>query len=136
MPPDTLGVLLECKMNKPEAKAMLDDEIDRFRTIPYPELVGMVGGPAYVCERTGVSGETYQIEIEAFWDTSRKMRVRVAGSCDESPHKPVFWNIPVLRWIPIYVSSVTWTFSRDENGTDEKRSSDVMTGISEHEEQK
>ena len=108
-------------MHKAEAKAILDAEIDRFRTMPFPELVAATTNPVYACERTGESGETYQIEIETFWETSEKKRVRVVGSCDESPHKPVFWRIPILRWIPIYVSSVTWTFSRDEKGTDEER---------------
>lgn len=118
-------------MNKPEAKAILDAEIDRFRTMPFSELVVATGGPVYVCERTGASGEAYQIEIEAFWETSRKKRVRVVGSCDESPHRPLFWNFPVLRWIPIYMSSVTWTFSRDEQGTDEKRQNQALHATSE-----
>jgi hypothetical protein len=113
-------------MNKPEAKAVLDAEMDRFRTMPFEELVGSVGGPVYVCERTGASGAPYQIEIEAFWENARKKRVRVVGSCDELPHKPVFWKIPVLRWLPIYVSSVTWTFSRDRSGTDEDRQNHTL----------
>ena len=107
-------------MNKTEAKAILEAEIDRFRTMPYVDLVASVGGQVYTCERVGASGEMYQVEIEAFWESSARKRVRVVGSCDESPHKPVFWRVPLLRWIPICAASVTWTFSRDENGTDER----------------
>ncbi len=106
-------------MSKTEAKAILDAELDSFRTMPYAELVALIGR-VHTPERVGVSGETYQVEIEAFWENSAKKRVRVVGSCDESPHKPVFWNVPLLRWVPIYVSSATWTFSRDEGGTDEQ----------------
>lgn len=116
-------------MNKPEAQAILDGEIDRFRTMPFSELVAATSGPVYVCERTGASGEAYQIEIEAFWETSQKKRVRVVGSCDESPHKPVFWKVPVLRWIPVFMSSVTWTFSRDEKGSDERRQNQQVQPI-------
>jgi hypothetical protein len=108
-------------MNKTEAKAILATEIDRFRTMPYADLVASVGGRVYTCERVGVSGGTYQVEIEAFWENWAKKRVRVVGSCDESPHKPVFWRVPLLRWLPIFASSVTWTFTRDENATDERR---------------
>ena len=107
-------------MNRMEAKAILDAEIDCFRTMPYADLVASIGGQVYTCERVGVSGAMYEVEIEAFWENSAKKRVRVVGSCDESPHKPIFWKLPLLRWVPIYVSSVTWTFSRDENGTDER----------------
>ncbi len=108
------------EMNKDEARAVLDAELERFRTMPYQELVGTVGGEVFTPERIGPSGEKYQLEIETFWENQSKKKVRVVGSADELPHKPIFWKIPVLRWIPIYVSSVTWTFSRDENGTDEK----------------
>ena len=112
------------KMSKTEAKAILDAEIDLFRTMPYADVVASIG-QVYTCERVGVSGATYQVEIEAFWENSAKKRVRVVGSCDKSPHKAIFWRIPLLRWVPIYASSVTWTFSRDENTTDEKRKSTV-----------
>lgn len=107
-------------MNREEAKSVLDVELERFRTMPYQELVGMVGGEAFTPQRVGPSGETYQLEIVTFWENKSKKKVRVVGSADEMPHNPIFWKIPVLRWIPIYVSSVTWTFSRDENGTDEE----------------
>ena len=116
-------------MNKPEARAILDAEIDRFRSMPFPELVTATSGPVYVCERTGASGTPYQIEIEVFWETSHKKRIRIVGSCDESPHKPIFWKIPVLRWIPIYASSVTGTFSRDDKGSDEKRQNKALQAI-------
>jgi hypothetical protein len=108
-------------MNKTEAKTILNAELDRFRTMPYADLGASVGGPVYTCERVGVSGETYLVEIETFWENSAKKRVRVVGSCDESPLKPIFWHIPLLRWIPIYVSAMTWTFNRDENQTDERK---------------
>lgn len=109
------------KMNKTEGKAILEKELDRFRTMPYADLVASIGGgQVYTSERVGMSGATYLVEIEAFWENSAKKRVRVVGSGDESPLRPIFWNIPLLRWIPIYMSSVNWTFSRDEHGTDER----------------
>lgn len=107
-------------MNKAEAKAILDADLDRFRTMSYQDLVNTIGGEVFTAEHTALSGQTYWVEIETFWESQSKKKVRVVGSTDESPHKPIFWKIPVLRWIPVYVSSVTWTFSRDKNGTDEK----------------
>jgi hypothetical protein len=107
-------------MNKTEAKTILNAEFDRFRRMPYADLCALVGGPVYICERVGESGEKYLVEIETFWENRAKKRVRVVGSCDESPLKPFFWHVPLLRWIPIYISAMTQTFSRDENGTDEQ----------------
>jgi hypothetical protein len=102
-------------MNKQEAGILLDAELDRFRSMPYDELIGTIGGEIFTCERTAPSGETYQIEIETCWENQKK-RVRVLGRIDESPHKPVCWKLPILRWIPIYISAVTRTFCREENG--------------------
>ena len=106
-------------MNKAEAKSILHSELDQFRTMSHEELTGMIGGKPYTSERTGDSGATYQIEIETFWEDQSRKKVRVVGSADESPHKPFFWKIPMLRWLPIYITAVTWTFVRDQNGTDE-----------------
>ena len=60
-------------MNKAEAKAILDQELDRFRSMPYEELTGIVGGEVYTAERTAPSGETYQVEIETFWEDQQGM---------------------------------------------------------------
>lgn len=108
-------------MNKTEAKAILSAELDRFRTMPYADLVASVGDAEYTCERVGASGQTYVVEIETFWENWAKKRVRVVGSCDELPLKSILSHVPLLRWIPIYMSSVTWTFSRAENSADELR---------------
>ena len=115
--PNHFSTVLSKKMNKEEARSILDAELERFRTMPYPELVGTIGGEVFTSVRVGPSGAKYQFEIETSWENRSEKEVRVVGSADEFPHKPIFWKIPVLRWIPIYVSSVTWTFSRGETET-------------------
>jgi len=108
------------KMNKEEAGAILDVELERFRSMPYQQLVGTIEGDVFTCERVGASGSSYQIEIQTFWDSRSRTSVRILGSADENPHFPLFWKIPLLRWIPIYGSSVTWSLIRKESATDKE----------------
>ena len=97
-------------MNKAEAKELIRHEVDGLRSKPYADLRKMIGAEPITGQRTGPSGEEYQIEIEAFWDDKPDGNIRVLGSIDESPHKPVFWKIPILRWVPVYTSSVSHDF--------------------------
>jgi hypothetical protein len=97
-------------MNTTEAKELIRSEVDNLRSRPYAVLRKMIGDEPITGERTGPSGEQYQVEIRAFWDSRPDGNIRVQGIIDESPHKSVFWNMPILRWIPIYTSSVTHDF--------------------------
>ena len=97
-------------MNKAEAKQLIQREVDDLRSKPYADLRKMIGDEPITGVRTGPTGEEYQVEIEAFWNNKPDGNIRVLGIIDESPHKPVFWKIPILRWIPIYTSSVTHDF--------------------------
>jgi len=97
-------------MDEAEAKELIQREVDDLRPRPYSKLREMIGAEPITGERTGSSGEPYQVEIEAFWDDKPGGNIRVLGIVDELPHKPVFWRIHILRWIPIYTSSVTHDF--------------------------
>lgn len=108
-------------MNKSEAKAILNSELNLFRNMPYRDLVETIDGDVFTKRCEGSSGKHYQVEIETFWENSWKKKIHIVGSIDEFPHKPLFWKIPVLRWIPIYISSVTQAFTRKEN----KNGSDI-----------
>ena len=103
-------------MNKAEATGLIQHEVDNLRSRSYAELRGMIDAEPITGERTGLSGEKYQFEIESLWDNKPGGNIRVLGIIAESPHKPVFWKIPVLRWIPIYTSSVTHDFIKNPSG--------------------
>ncbi len=97
-------------MNKSEAKAIIQNEVDQLRSKSYDDLRKMIDNGQITGERKGQSGAKYQIEIIAFWDDKIDCNIRVAGTIDESPHKPIFWKIPILNLLPIYISSVNYDF--------------------------
>ena len=86
-------------MNKEEAQSVFYNEIERFRTMPFDDLVQMIGKGAYAAEHVGTSGEKYQIEIKTKWKSRKKNVVRVSGRLriiDPSTEEPNTWNIPLL----------------------------------------
>ena len=90
----------DAEMNKEEAQSVSDNEIERFRTMPFDDLVQMIGKGAYAAEHVGTSGEKYQIEIKTKWKSRKKNVVRVSGSLrdlDLSPKESKTWNIPLLN---------------------------------------
>jgi hypothetical protein len=70
-------------MNKEEAKQIIGNELESLRTKPYSELVLMIDAEPITGERTGSSGNWYQIEIEVFWDHKPGGNIRVLGSIDD-----------------------------------------------------
>jgi hypothetical protein len=62
-------------------------------------------------EVKGASGADYQIEIQFFWDQKAQGDIRVLGSIDENPHRPLF------GFLPIYSSSVMGDFILSPQGT-------------------
>ena len=84
-------------MNKEEAQSVFDREIERFRTIPYDDLVRTIDKDAYTAEHIGASGEKYQIDIKTKWKSRKKNVVRISGRLKEldlSPEDSKTWRIP------------------------------------------
>lgn len=55
-------------MDKTEAKAILEEEVQKYRKRSYDSLTTLVKElDAY--EREGASGVTYQLEVQAVWDS-------------------------------------------------------------------
>jgi len=71
------------KMDKTEAKRILRDELELFRTKSYAELIQMIDTEPITGERIGPSGKNYQIEVEAFWDHKPYGNIRVVGCVDD-----------------------------------------------------
>ncbi len=71
-------------MNKAEAKKILSEQLAQFDGRSHSEFVPLVESQrveAY--EVRSVSGTTYQIEIQFFWDDKPGDTIRVAGSIDD-----------------------------------------------------
>lgn len=70
------------KMNKTEAKQILNKELENYRARPYSELIKMINAEPRTYELTSPSGTWYQLEIQAFWDGKPHGDIRVIGSID------------------------------------------------------
>src|SRR5262245_18360852 len=89
-------------MNKPEMTAIISEHLTRYGRRPFQELRSLVESKQVdVFAVKGPSGADYQIDIQFVWDDQLRGTIRVLGSIDEDPH------LPLLGFLPIYVSSVT-----------------------------
>ena len=69
-------------MNKENAKAILADELRKYRAKPYAALKDMIGQvDAY--QITTPDGITYQIEVQILWDGKPDADIRVIGAIDD-----------------------------------------------------
>jgi hypothetical protein len=87
-------------MDKEEAKSVLNNELDRYRTMSHKDLVRTVGDEVYTTEQMGISGEKYLIQIKIKWKKRRRGIVRISAtirSADESPQESSTWTIPILN---------------------------------------
>ena len=97
--------------------SILSEYLSRFRNHSYEELVRFVkSSQVEKFEIMNTKSNKYQIEINFFWEDKPNGDVRAIGSIDENPHRPVFHNIAILRWISIYVSSVMDSFIKNSAG--------------------
>ena len=97
-------------MTKDEMRAILAQQLAKFRTWSYAQLAERVERDrvARDClehvEGTAPDGTQYQIEFNALWDDKPNGDVRVLGSLSAEPQKPL------LGFIPIYTPDVTDSF--------------------------
>lgn len=70
-------------MDKNEALSVLGDFLAGYRGRSYGELTRLIGAEPVTAEVKGQSGSSYQIEVQAFWDSREGGNVRVTGSVDD-----------------------------------------------------
>jgi len=69
-------------MNSPEARTVLSEYLRRYRSMSYKELQRLL--KEQDCDKTlGPSGTSYQVEIEAVWDSKPGGNIRVMGHIDD-----------------------------------------------------
>jgi hypothetical protein len=69
-------------MNEGIAREILQRELSSWRAKSYRELVEFIDH-AHTAEILGTDDHRYQIEIQSFWDSSRRDNVRVLGTVDD-----------------------------------------------------
>jgi hypothetical protein len=69
-------------MNEQVAYAVIDSELKRLRKSPHPELTALVGKPE-VKQVIAEDGKSYQLEIQAAWDSKKGGDLRVIVSADD-----------------------------------------------------
>jgi len=68
-------------MDKNEAKAIAESELESYRAMPYEQIAAKIGYPESF-ERPGSDGESYRVEFDCFYDDSYDRNIRV--SCNVS----------------------------------------------------
>jgi hypothetical protein len=70
-------------MSSEEAKGILRAEFIKLRSAGYPDLVERLAGRPQSREVVGLSGVTYHVELEGFWDDATQRDLRVVASIDD-----------------------------------------------------
>jgi hypothetical protein len=69
-------------MNEAEAQSVLAEEMARYRSRSYSDLLSILDTPTTV-ERPALSGTRYQIEMQVFFDDEGRRNLRVMGAIDD-----------------------------------------------------
>lgn len=69
-------------MDKVEAKKILAEQLNRYRTMSHSQLLQLMGEPQTI-ELIGSSGVKYGLEFEVLWDHEPKKDLRIIGSIDD-----------------------------------------------------
>jgi len=66
-----------------EMKAVLQAEFLKLRVAGYPELVERLAAKQERTEVVGLSGNSYHVELEGFWDDDEHVELRIVASIDD-----------------------------------------------------
>jgi hypothetical protein len=69
-------------MNNAEAREVLAQHLAHYRTLSYDELVRRQGR-VETAELTAASEQTYQLDVQFFWDHRKGGAIRVLGAVDD-----------------------------------------------------
>jgi hypothetical protein len=70
-------------MSDEEAKGILRAEFITLRAAGYSDLVELLAEKQQRREVVGLSGVTYHVEVEGFWDDATQQALRVVASIDD-----------------------------------------------------
>jgi hypothetical protein len=80
---------MEVVMDKEEARALLAEQLGRYRAKTYAELKGLID-EIDAFEITGKDGVSYQVEIHLYWDVKPEGNICVGGSIDDGTWRGAF----------------------------------------------
>ena len=90
-------------MGKEEAQDILNNELDRLRSMSHKELLDTTTLDPYTAEQVGPSGEKYQVKIKTKLKNRKRGLVRIKASVVEAERRQVVKKIPLLG-IPVTTS--------------------------------
>ena len=99
-----------------EAKQIIQKIVNEYRNRSYAKLCAMIGSDGIFEQICGESGQEYQIEIQIYWDDKKDGDVRLIGSISPFPDSPIWTDIPLLKWVPIYSPLATEDFIMNSSG--------------------
>jgi hypothetical protein len=70
-------------MSDEEAKAVLRAEFLKLQAAGYDKLTERLAGKQERSDVTALSGSTYHVELEGFWDDKERRDLRVVASIDD-----------------------------------------------------
>ena len=70
-------------MSDEEAKGMLRAEFVKLQAARYDDLVARLAGRQERFQVEGLSGTSYHLELEGFWDDKEQEQLRVVASLDD-----------------------------------------------------
>jgi hypothetical protein len=76
-------------MDNAEARALLAEQLGRYRAKTYGELKALIG-EIDAFEITGKDGVSYQIEIQVYWDVKPEGNICVGGGIDDGGWRAAF----------------------------------------------
>lgn len=98
-------------MNKVELRAILSEQLAKYRTCTYDQLVALISsGHMALIEGIALDGTPYQMSFDVFWDDKPHGDVRVCGDLSTEPQKRLFGILP------IYLPDVADSFIKASDG--------------------
>lgn len=77
-------------MDKKEAKRIIAEQLKKYRSKSYQELIQLIDAEPIVYEIMENNNIKYQIEIQVFWDDKPNGDIRVSGDIDDGGFRAFF----------------------------------------------
>jgi len=98
-------------MDKESARATLKRMLRPYREKTFEELKSLLDSGVrqeIVIEPDGVQ---YKCTLKVVWADWPDGHITVFGLAEEHPRRPLFWRVPLLRWLPFYTGKVAEAFT-------------------------
>lgn len=99
------------KMEKESARATLKRMLRPYREKIFEELKSLLDSEVRQEIVTQPDGVQYKCTLKVVWADWPDGHIIVFGLAEEHPRRPLFWRVPLLRWLPVYTGKVAEAFT-------------------------